>query len=311
MSQPVVTSQQAAAARSKPDTLTNQQRKTRLAWLFLAPSLIIIAIVAIWPLVQTLYQSFTDAILASPQPVHFVGLDNYKRLLQDISFRDSIATTVRFTLITVVFETILGMIIALVINSNFKGRGLMRTAMLVPWAIPTVVSAEMWQWMYNDVYGVIDDLLMKLHIISHPVAFLALPSTALPAVAAIDIWKTTPFMALLLLAGLQIIPSDVYEASKIDGANAVQQYFRITLPLLRPALMVALIFRTLDALRVFDVIYVVFGSRPDTMTMAVYNQQYIVNFSDLGYGTTISVAIFIIIAIFVVVYVTIFKVETD
>ena len=311
MSQPVVTSQQATGTRSKPDTLTNEQRKTRLAWIFLAPSLLMIAIVALWPLVQTLYQSFTDAILASPQPVHFVGLDNYKRLVQDLAFRDSIATTVRFTVITVVFETLLGMIIALVINSQFKGRGLMRTAMLVPWAIPTVVSAEMWQWMYNDVYGVIDDLLLKLHIISKPVAFLALPSTALPAVAAIDIWKTTPFMALLLLAGLQVIPSDVYEAAKIDGANGVQQYFRITLPLLRPALLVALIFRTLDALRVFDVIYVVFGSRPDTMTMAVYNQENIVNFSDLGYGTTISVAIFIIIALFVLAYVTIFKVETD
>ncbi|HEU5326512.1 MAG TPA: sugar ABC transporter permease [Thermomicrobiales bacterium] len=311
MSQPVVTSHQATGTRSKPDTLTNEQRKTRLAWIFLAPSLLMIAIVAIWPLLQTLYQSFTDAILASPQPVHFVGLDNYKRLVQDLAFRDSIATTVRFTVITVVFETILGMIIALVINSQFKGRGLMRTAMLVPWAIPTVVSAEMWQWMYNDVYGVIDDLLMKLHIISKPVAFLALPSTALPAVAAIDIWKTTPFMALLLLAGLQVIPSDVYEAAKIDGANGIQQYFRITLPLLRPALLVALIFRTLDALRVFDVIYVVFGNRPDTMTMAVYNQENIVNFSDLGYGTTISVAIFIIIALFVLAYVSIFKVETD
>ena len=311
MSQPVVTSHQATGTRSKPDTLTNEQRKTRLAWIFLAPSLLMIAIVAIWPLLQTLYQSFTDAVLASPQPVHFVGLDNYKRLVQDLAFRDSIATTVRFTVITVVFETILGMIIALVINSQFKGRGLMRTAMLVPWAIPTVVSAEMWQWMYNDVYGVIDDLLMKLHIISKPVAFLALPSTALPAVAAIDIWKTTPFMALLLLAGLQVIPSDVYEAAKIDGANGIQQYFRITLPLLRPALLVALIFRTLDALRVFDVIYVVFGNRPDTMTMAVYNQENIVNFSDLGYGTTISVAIFIIIALFVLAYVSIFKVETD
>jgi trehalose/maltose transport system permease protein len=161
------------------------------------------------------------------------------------------------------------------------------------------------------VVNTVNDLLTTLHITDRPIAFLALPSTALPAVAAIDIWKTTPFMALLLLAGLQVIPSDVYEAAKIDGANGIQQYFRITLPLLRPALLVALIFRTLDALRVFDVIYVVFGSRPDTMTMAVYNQENIVNFSDLGYGTTISVAIFIIIALFVLAYVTIFKVETD
>jgi trehalose/maltose transport system permease protein len=137
------------------------------------------------------------------------------------------------------------------------------------------------------------------------------PATSIPAIAAVDIWKTTPFVALLLLAGLQVIPGDIYEAARVDGANAFQQFLRLTLPLLQPAIVVALIFRTLDALRVFDVFYVMFGNRSDTQTMAIYAQQTITAFSDLGYGGAISVAIFIIIGIFVIGYVSIFKVEAS
>jgi len=196
-----------------------------------------------------------------------------------------------------------------VIHSQFKGRGLLRTAMLVPWAIPTVVSAQMWKWMFSDQYGPINDVLLRTGLIKSPIAFIALPSTSLASIAAVDIWKTTPFVALLLLAGLQVIPADVYEAARIDGANGVQQFLRITLPLLRPAILVMLIFRTLDSLRVFDVFYVMFGARQDTQTMAIYAQQNIVSFSDVGYGSAISVAIFLIIAIFVIAYVTFLKVE--
>jgi trehalose/maltose transport system permease protein len=286
------------------------QSKTRLAWALLTPTLLLIAFVAIYPLLQTVYQSFTDAKLASGVTPKFVGLRNYQDLVQDVTFRTSIWTTVKFTLITVVFEFLLGLVIALVINSNFKGRGLMRTAMLVPWAIPTVVSAQMWKWMYNDIYGPINDFLVrKVHILDSPVAFIAQPSTSLWAVAAVDIWKTTPFVALLLLAGLQVIPEDVYEAAEIDGANGWQRFVQITMPLLRPAILVTLIFRTLDALRVFDVIFVMFGSRPDTQTMSIYAQNNIVAFSDLGYGSAISVAIFAIIGVFVIAYVTFLKVE--
>jgi trehalose/maltose transport system permease protein len=209
----------------------------------------------------------------------------------------------------VLFEFVLGMIIALVVNSNFKGRGVMRAVMLVPWAIPTVISARMWQWMYNDIYGVINDLLMRLHLIDHAVAWTSQPNTQLASVAAVDIWKTTPFVALLLLAGLQVIPNDLYEAANVDGASKWQQFWRITMPLLRPAILVALIFRTLDALRVFDVFYVFFGGAANTQTMAIYDQNTIVSFNDVGYGAAISVAIFLIIAVFVVIYVTFMRVE--
>ena len=230
---------------------------------------------------------------------------NYTDLLHDTLFRHSIWVTIKFTLITVTFEFALGLIIALVVNSNFKGRGLMRAIMLVPWAIPTVVAAQMWKWMLDDIFGVINDLGARLHLLSHSHAWIADPSTALAAVCAVDIWKTTPFVALLLLAGLQVIPRDLYEAAEVDGANALQQFWKITLPLLKPAILVTLIFRTLDALRVFDVFYVFFGNRPDTQTMAIYAQSTIVGDGHVGYGAAVSVAIFLIIAIFVVIYVTV------
>ena len=160
----------------------------------------------------------------------------------------------------------------------------MRAVMLVPWAIPTVVAAQMWKWMLDDKFGVINDAGTRLHVLSHPQAWISQPSTALAAVCAVDIWKTTPFVALLLLAGLQVIPQDLYEAAEVDGASQLQQFWKITLPLLAPAILVTLIFRTLDALRVFDVFYVFFGNSPDTQTMAIYNQQTIVGDGHVGYG---------------------------
>ena len=284
--------------------------QTRTAWLLLIPTLLIVVLVAMIPLIQTVYLSFTNDRLADLSPPQWIGLQNYRDLLHDQKFRDSIWVTVKFTVLTIFFEFILGMVIALVVNSNFKGRGPMRAAMLVPWAIPTVVSAQMWKWMYNDIFGVFNDLLWhKLHIIDHNIAWTSQRNTSLSAIAAVDIWKTTPFVALLLLAGMQVIPSDVYEAATVDGANKIQQFFRITLPLLRPALLVTLIFRTLDSLRVFDVFFVMFGARRDTQTMAIYAQERIVNASRIGYGSAVSVAIFLIIGIFVVTYVTFLKVE--
>lgn len=310
MSQAVDTQPGLVETRPVKGRLSLERSQIRLAWLMLLPTLAVVAFVAIWPLIQTIWLSFTDKNFLSTEPEKFVGLKNYGDLLKDSQFFHSIWVTVQFTLITIVFEFLLGMIIALVINSNFKGRGLMRTAMLIPWAIPTVVSALMWKWMYNDISGVVTDLLVnKLHIFPPGTSLIANAGTALPAIAAVDIWKTTPFVALLLLAGLQVIPTDVYEAARMDGANPIQQFFQITLPLLMPAILVTLIFRTLDALRVFDVFYVMFENRSDTQTMATYAQLNIVNFAQGGYGGAISVAIFLIIAIFVGAYVTFLKVE--
>ena len=276
----------------------------------LTPALVLVALVAIYPLARTIYDSFTNRqFLEGIEPTEYVGLQNYRDLLHDTIFRDSIVVTVKFTVVTVAFELVLGLIIALVVNSGFKGRGVMRAMMLVPWAIPTVVAAQMWKWMYDDVFGVINDGLIRLHIIDEPVAWISQSSTALASVAAVDIWKTTPFVALLLLAGLQVIPNEVYEAADVDGASKWHQFWKITLPLLVPAILVVLIFRTLDALRVFDVFYVFFGSRLDTQTMAIYTQNTIVATGDVGYGAAMSVAIFLIIGIFVVIYTTFVRVQ--
>ncbi len=289
-----------------------QRRQTRIGWTLLIPALAVVAFVAIYPLGKTVYQSFTnEQFLAGIEPTKWVGLQNYKDLWHDTVFRNSVWETIKFTLITVSFEFVLGLIIALTVNSGFKGRGAMRAIMLVPWAIPTVIAAKMWQWMLSDVFGVVNDIGVRLHILSHPHAWISDPSTALASVCAVDIWKTTPFVALLLLAGLQVIPNDLYEAAAVDGAGKVQQFFRITFPLLMPAILVTLIFRTLDALRVFDVFYVFFGNRPDTQTMAIYAQSTIVGDGNVGYGAAVSVAIFLIIAIFVVIYVTFMRVEQN
>lgn len=287
---------------------TFARRRTRWAWLFLSPALVVVAFVALYPLVRTLYLSLTDTRLGGEEAPRFVGLRNYADLLQDGFFLDAVVLTVVFTVITVLLELALGLAIALVVDARFRGRSAVRAAMLIPWAIPTAISAQMWRWMYNDVHGVFNAILVdRLGLLAEPVAFTADEATSLPAAMVVDVWKTTPFMALLLLAGLQLIPRDLYEAARVDGATRLQAFTRVTLPLLRPALLVALVFRTLDALRVFDVFYVMFGSRPDMQTMATYAHEILVSISDVGYGSAISTAIFLVIAVFIGVYVALFR----
>ena len=302
----------AAPPRSRRRRSKLQRRQTRIGWVLLIPALLVVALVAIYPLGTTIYYSFTNQeFLQGIEPTKWVGLENYRTLWHDTIFRNAVWETIKFTLITVAFEFVLGMIIALVVNSSFKGRGAMRAVMLVPWAIPTVVAAQMWKWMLDDTFGVVNDLGVRAHVLSHSHAWISDPSTSLGAVAAVDIWKTTPFVALLLLAGLQVIPTDLYEAADVDGASKLQQFWRITLPLLKPAILVTLIFRTLDALRVFDVFYVFFGNRLDTQTMAIYIQSTIIGDGHVGLGAAASVFMFLIIALFVVIYVTFMRVNEE
>lgn len=274
------------------------------------PAMLIVAVVAIYPLLRTFQLSFTNARLGSAREPRNVGLDNYVGLVSDASFQSAVAHTLTFTVAAVTAETVFGMGVALLLNSNFRGRGIVRTTMLVPWAIPTVVASQMWAWMYNDVFGVVNDLLVnRLHLLDTKVAWIANPATALPAIVAVDIWKTTPFMALLLLAGLQVIPQEMYEAATVDGANPWQQFWRLTLPLVRPALAVALIFRTLDTLRVFDVVFVMKSAAPETITLAIFARQKMIDLQRLGEGSAASVLIFLIIALFVVFYTRLVRVE--
>ncbi|NPV65628.1 MAG: sugar ABC transporter permease [Anaerolineae bacterium] len=228
----------------------------------------------------------------------------------DASFISSAGNTLFFTVVSVLLELILGLFVAMVVNSKFRGRGLMRAAMLVPWAIPTVISARLWEIMLRDNQsGILNKMLVDLGIFSQSQAWLANPDIQLWSLILVDVWKTTPFMALLLLAGLQTIPEDLYEAASVDGANRVRQFFAVTIPLLRPTIAVALVFRTLDALRVFDVFNVLLGRRK--LSMATYNFETLVQNQDGGYASAIGVIIFILIFIFAVIYVRTLGVETE
>jgi trehalose/maltose transport system permease protein len=295
------------AARGRRSSLTRS--RIRSAWLFIAPSLIILALIAGWPLARTIWFSFTDADLNNLSDYEFIGFENYLAnydgewlgLLTDPDWWQSVWNTVWFTLVSVSIETVLGIIVALILNAAFPGRGLMRAIILIPWAIPTVVSAKMWNWMLHDQFGVINDLLLRLGLITAPVTWTANPDTALWTVVMVDVWKTTPFMALLVLAALQMLPQDIYEAAKVDGVHPVRVFFRVTLPLIKPALLVAVIFRALDALRVFDLIYVLTANSRDTMSMSVFARQQLVDFQEVGLGSAASTLIFLIIALLVAV----------
>ncbi|QPC85135.1 sugar ABC transporter permease [Phototrophicus methaneseepsis] len=228
----------------------------------------------------------------------------------DRDFLQGIRTTLVFTLFSVSLELIIGLSMAMIVNSDFRGRGFMRAVMLVPWAIPTVISARLWELMLKDTSaGIVNKVLMDLHVISMPQAWLSDPSLQIPAAIMVDVWKTAPFMALLLLAGLQTIPKDLYEAASVDGASRVRTFFNITLPLLRPTIGVALVFRTLDALRVFDLFNVLFGRQQ--LSMATYNYETLVNNQQDGYASAVSMIIFVLISIFAFVYVRLLNVETD
>jgi trehalose/maltose transport system permease protein len=299
----------AAAVPEKASRLTRE--RIRSAWLFMAPMLVVLALVAGWPLLRTMWFGFTDATLADLGAAEFIGFINYYYLLTDPDWWSAVRNTLVFTGVSLTLETILGMAIALTLNAHFRGRGLLRAAVLIPWAIPTVVSAQMWNWMYHDVFGVINHVLQAAGLIAKPIAWTASPDTALIAVIMVDVWKTTPFMALLLLAGLQMLPQECYESAKVDGVHPIKVFFKVTLPLLRPALMVAIIFRALDALRIFDLIYVMSGNNQDTMSMSVYARQQLVDFQDVGYGSAAATLLFLIIALITVVYLTLGRVGRE
>ena len=299
-----------------------KQRRRRAAMLFLAPMLIMLALVAAWPLLRTIWFSLTDARLSDLYGGKWAGLDNYlvrrtlpsgqvvwRGTLVDPDWWNAVWNTVRFSVVSVALETVFGLVVALVLNARFPGRGLVRAAVLIPWAIPTIVSARMWGWMLNDQFGIVNDMLLRLGVISDRIAWTASPDTAMLAVLMVDVWKTTPFMALLILAGLQMVPRDIYEAARIDGIHPVRVFLRVTLPLIRPALMVAVIFRMLDALRIFDLVYVLTPNSAATKTMSVISRENMIDFDKFAYGAAQSTLLFAIIAVFVSLYIWVGRVD--
>jgi ABC-type sugar transport system permease subunit len=269
----------------------NPERRT--AYYMVLPSLLIIVIIAFFPILYGIVLSLTDSTISGFGS--FIGFENYTEMFQDPDFRLGFYNTVVFTVVSVAMEFVIGLGIALAINRAFRGRGLVRAAVLVPWAFPTVIAAVMWRLMFQSQVGIIQYVAGAMGIISDPI--LSNQSLLLIASILVDVWKTTPFVALLLLAGLQVIPGEVYEAARVDGANVIQRFFRITLPLLKGAILVAVLFRTLDSYRVYDLFWVMSNRELGSLSTFVYEG---VRISQLQFGAGNAASVFIFVTAFLI-----------
>jgi len=261
----------------------------------LSPSLIVIVIVAAYPIGYAIWLSLHQYSVIHPGLTRWVGLDNYRDALTSSSFWGAVKTTFIFTAISVSIELVLGMGMALLMHAAFRGRSLLRAVVLVPWAILTVGTALTWRYIVAPDAGFLNQLLKALHLPGAHTVWLAKNGYALAVMVFADVWKTAPFMALLLLAGLQVIPDELQDAAKVDGASAWQRFVRVTLPLLRPAILVALIFRTLDALRIFDLPFVLTQGSNGTTTLSLYSYQQLTQNRLIGPGSALAVLTFIIL----------------
>jgi len=291
-----------------------ERADARLGLLLATPAIVTILLIAIIPLAQTIQDSlFQISLRFENAPRPFVGLGNYLAALSDDSWFNALRVTGLVAGASVAAELVLGMIIALLINRSFRGRGIVRASVLVPWALTTVVSAKMWAWIYDGRYGIVNDLLLRAGIIDQPIIFLVKPEVTIWAMVAAEIWKTTPFMALLLLAGLQLIPHELYEAAALDGASRWQAFWRVTLPMLKPTILVALLFRTIDAVRMFDLPRVLTNGGPGKSTETVVLYTYNTFFTSLnfGYGSTLAVMIFLIVTVISFIFIKVLGTPTQ
>jgi multiple sugar transport system permease protein len=296
----------AAETAARPRRRRSGLSERRLAALMVSPSVLVILIVAAYPIIYAIWLSLHQYSLIHKGLSRWSGFDNYASALwgdQHQEFWSAFKTTFLFTSISVTLELVLGLAMALAMHQAFKGRGVLRATVLVPWAILTVVTAMTWKTIFDPDLGFANQMLRALHLPGGDVVWLGQSGYALAVLIFADVWKTAPFMALLLLAGLQVIPEDVYDAAKVDGATAWQRFFRITLPLLTPAILVALIFRTLDALRIFDLPYVLTQGTNGTTTLSLEAQQTLVNNGIIGLGSALSVLTFVTVMIVSFLYI--------
>jgi ABC-type sugar transport system permease subunit len=298
----------ARAARGRQHSLTSQDR--RLGYALVAPVVVVLLAITAYPLFYNVWNSFHYADFLNPLTyTTFAGIRNYVDLFTAHQFVPDLVHTLGFTVVSVAVETAVGLGIALALNRPFRGRGIVRAAVFIPWAVPTVVSAELWKTMFDPQSGFVNYILTHLHLPLASTTWLDSTWTAWAAILVADAWRNTPFMAIVLLAGLQVIPQDIYEAAKIDGASAWQTFRRLTLPLLMPALMVALIFRTLSSFLIFDVVYIMTGGGPGTSTtvLSVLNYQAFLDDFNYGYGGAIAVAMVVMALIIAAAYVRVLR----
>ncbi|CAN5634655.1 sugar ABC transporter permease [soil metagenome] len=274
-----------------------KEPERRTAYYMVLPTILVISIIAFYPVAASIYYSFRLDIPGGDSGT-WAGLRNYAVMFQDSGFQSAIFNTTIFVLISVTIEFVLGLAIALAINREFRGRGLTRAAILVPWAFPLIVSAVMWRLMYLPEGGVLNYLAVVWGPLDTPI----LTNSTLLLFGAVlsDVWKTTPFMALLILAGLQTIPGDVYEAAKVDGANRIQSFFRITLPLLKGSILVALLFRTLDAWRIFDLFWGMSDRQLESLSTYAYKT---VRLSQILFNVGNAAAVFVFVTGLIIAFI--------
>jgi len=274
----------------------------KLALILVIPAVVVIFGIVIYPLLNALYQSFFNTNLAYPLLTKFIWLQNYLSVFKDIYFWKSLYNTVYFTIISMVLELIFGFIVALVLNEKFFMKWLVRTLIIIPWAIPPVVNATVWKWIANSEYGSLNSILKSLGIIKEYRIWLSDPFWSMMIIILADVWKYTPLVAIMLLAALQTIPEDLYEAAKIDGANSFRRTISITIPLIKPTIIVVLILRTFEAFKVFDLVFVMTRGGPAFKTTVVSYFTYLETFSQLNIGRGSAIAYIIVIFMSILSY---------
>lgn len=275
----------------------SSKQRIRMGYLFLIPTLVVFLVLIAYPVCSTIYLSFCNYRTQTiTQGAVFNGVANYVKMFQDKEMWTSLLFTVKFTVISVVLETVLGMVCALIMNRSFRGSNLVCAMVLVPWCIPTVVSGLMWSYMYAESFGIINYLLSVLHVIQDPIKWLTDGNWAFVAVILSDVWKTVPYMSLLLLSGLKTVSNDYLEAAAMDGAGKVRIFFSIVLPNIRSVMMVAVMFRTIQSFRVYDLIKVLTNGGPQgsTKSLTMYAMEQYFNFGNMGYGAALAVLTFVI-----------------
>lgn len=285
--------------------LSLRQREQRQAWVLLAPMLLVMLLLTAWPLLRTIWLSFTDAaLIGSGETPAWTGLENYLYALSDPDFRASIWRTLYFTLVSVTVEGIIGVLVALLLNQKFLGRNVLRVLVILPWALPTIVNAMMWRLNFNPDYGSINALLSQLGIIDGYRSWLGSPEAALNAVMFADIWKNYPLVTLLVLAALQSIPEDLFEAARLDGASAWRRFRAITFPAIVAPLGVALVLRTIDAFKIFDIIYVMTRGGPvdSTKTLSFFVYQESFSYLRAGSGAAYAILMTLMCALLITLY---------
>jgi ABC-type sugar transport system permease subunit len=294
----------------RPRTLHQQQM--RLGYMLVLPSLAVLCFTVFYPIAQTvIYSLYTNRLNLPSLGTPFVGLNNYATLLTQAPFWKAVSHTLEFTTISVAGELVLGLLVALTINQNFPGRAAVRAAVLIPWSLPGIVIGLSWAWLYLVPFGVVNDVLVRVGVLAKPFSFLGDANVAMLSVSAASVWRQTPFAALILLAGLQGISGELYEAAKIDGASRLQRLAYVTLPLLRGPILVVLIFRTLGAIRTFDVIFAMTRGGPidRTETLSLYTYRLLFGFLDIGLGSTAAVMMVILASVICVIYIKTLRVR--